>query len=401
MRKIRQGNDFTFVWAVSRNGVPEDFGRATDIRLALRSRYGTTVISNHRVQNGVITIDFTPEMLASTERTTCVAYNIQLTYKVPDTSLADGVRECTVDVDAFTIVPRTAQADEVTQIAVTSEAFNAIKGERGEKGERGAPLTYTDLTDEQKQELRGSNLLAEYVHSGNREVRIERIDYDTNTFYSPNHGLVEGDRLVTNFAGVVNIGQVCPLTASANKIHGYTAVGVTSDSFKVSVNGVVVKLQSRDTIDLSKWWFEYSSAPSPIKINIPQGTRDLTVRYLGYGCGIYYYHTINGLNMYERGILYSNNSISWYQSHSLPYTPTSLIDSTIRITIGAFHVEQEICNNFALKQDVGIYSVKTERVSYRPLSGKTDGIKSLLLASPSITGAFIANGTTIRIYKND
>ncbi len=52
MRKIRQGNDFTFVWAVNRNGVPEDFGRATDIRLALRSRYGTIVINNHRMQNG-------------------------------------------------------------------------------------------------------------------------------------------------------------------------------------------------------------------------------------------------------------------------------------------------------------------------------------------------------------
>ncbi len=60
MRKIRQGNDFTFVWAVKRNGVPEDFGRATDIRLALRSRYGTIVINNHRMQNEVITIDFTP-----------------------------------------------------------------------------------------------------------------------------------------------------------------------------------------------------------------------------------------------------------------------------------------------------------------------------------------------------
>lgn len=398
--KIRQGNDFTFTWTIQRDGQPERLADASSLRLTLRGQHGETPIEGYRINENVISIDFTPEMLPSGGR-----YNIELKYNIADSSFLDGMRECTVDVDAFVVVLSTADADvrdlSATADVVVEEKEKMINTDlipEASTTEKGlmTPAQYNKLNG-----LRESNLLAEYVHSGNREVRIERIDYETNTFYSPNHGLVEGDRLVTNFAGVVNIGQVCPLTASANKIHGYTAIGVTADTFKVAINNVVVKVQLKDTIDLSKWWFECSDAPTHIKINIPHATRDITVRYLGYGCGIYYYHAINGLSMYERGIVYSNNSVSWYQSHSLPYTPTTLIDSSIRITLGAFHVEQEVCNNFALKQDVGMYSVKAERITYRPMTGKTDGITSLLLASPTTTGAFIANGTTIRIYKND
>src|SRR5690606_8679962 len=42
------------------------------------------------------------------------------------------------------------------------------------------------------------NLLFEYVHSGNKEVYIDSIDYATNTFTSVAHGLVNGGRLGLN-----------------------------------------------------------------------------------------------------------------------------------------------------------------------------------------------------------
>ena len=53
---------------------------------------------------------------------------LELHYVLSDTSLSDGNRRCAVDVDAFTIVARTAMADNVTEMAQTSDIARALRG---------------------------------------------------------------------------------------------------------------------------------------------------------------------------------------------------------------------------------------------------------------------------------
>src|SRR5690606_26963221 len=56
------------------------------------------------------------------------------------------------------------------------------------------------------------NLIAEYVHSGNKEVYIDSIDYTTNTFTSVGHGLVAGNRLGLNLLKQTNDVSQSPFT---------------------------------------------------------------------------------------------------------------------------------------------------------------------------------------------
>ena len=55
-------------------------------------------------------------------------YVLELHYALSDISLSDEDRRCAVDVDAFTIVARTAMADNVTEMAQTSDIALALWG---------------------------------------------------------------------------------------------------------------------------------------------------------------------------------------------------------------------------------------------------------------------------------
>jgi len=115
--KIRAGNKFDYVWAIQRNGVAEDLTTATDIKLSYSigkmcepsTEIQFEIVDDNKIQS---------EHLHNITGT----YNLQLSYT------KDG-KPNTIDVDAFTIVPRSALADDSTEFAVTSDMAIGFKGE--------------------------------------------------------------------------------------------------------------------------------------------------------------------------------------------------------------------------------------------------------------------------------
>lgn len=125
MKKIRLGNDFLFIWAIVRNSQPEDLTIAESIELTLKSYDGSVEISNYDiVDTNKLAIQFTSSILDKT-----ADYNLRLSYSIPDNTMDDGLRNCVVDIDCFSIVPKTALADEANEFAETSDIGVAFKGD--------------------------------------------------------------------------------------------------------------------------------------------------------------------------------------------------------------------------------------------------------------------------------
>ena len=138
MKRIRINNDFTFAWAIERNGLPEDLSTAINMTLRARNSTGAIqTITAYEVVGNIVSVEITPEIANVLGR-----YNFILTYELPDASLDDMERLCEVDTDAFIIVPRTAEADDSTDLLVTSDMAIGFKGDSG-KGIQSITLTST------------------------------------------------------------------------------------------------------------------------------------------------------------------------------------------------------------------------------------------------------------------
>ena len=145
MKKIRRGNDFVFAWEIERNGLPEDLSSVLEKHLylsVLGKRVELIESVDYDITGNVIRIEVTPA-IANILGT----YKAEFHYILPDIGLIDEDRKCAVDVEAFVIVGSTAQADDPSEFTVTSDMAIAFKGDKGD------PLTYDDLTPEQKAEL--------------------------------------------------------------------------------------------------------------------------------------------------------------------------------------------------------------------------------------------------------
>ncbi len=196
MKKIRIGNDFVFNWAIERGGLPEDLLSVLEKHLHL-SVFGKRVELvegvDYDITGNVIRIEVTPA-IANIIGT----YKAEFHYILPDNGLIDEDRKCAVDVDAFQIVAKTAQADDSTEFSMTSDMAIAFKGDKGdsayqvwldagnigtisayldslkgekgdkgdkgdkgekgdtgEKGDKGDPFIYSDFTQEQLALLKG------------------------------------------------------------------------------------------------------------------------------------------------------------------------------------------------------------------------------------------------------
>ncbi len=126
--RIRDGNDFVLNWSIERNGIAENLSAATSIRLLLRKFRETKELDRDDYDiigdsKNIIHIEFTPDMLFGLG-----GYILELHYVLSDPTLSDEDRRCAVDVDAFTIVARTAMADNVTEMAQTSDIALALRG---------------------------------------------------------------------------------------------------------------------------------------------------------------------------------------------------------------------------------------------------------------------------------
>ena len=123
--RIREGNDFTLNWEIERGGIAEDIQSAISRRLLLKRHREVREITDYEIigDGNIIHTEFTPDVLFGLGD-----YVLELHYVLSDISLSDEDRRCAVDVDAFTIVARTAMADNVTEMAQTSDIALALRG---------------------------------------------------------------------------------------------------------------------------------------------------------------------------------------------------------------------------------------------------------------------------------
>lgn len=123
MKKIRIGNDFRFVWVIERNSQAEDLTLATNLVLTIKSMYGDSAIPFTLVDGNKVCVDVDSKNAGNVAK-----YNLRLTYTIPDDSLSDGFRDCSVDIDAFEIVAKTELAEKVDEFTSTSEIAIGFQG---------------------------------------------------------------------------------------------------------------------------------------------------------------------------------------------------------------------------------------------------------------------------------
>jgi hypothetical protein len=142
--RIRQGNDFIFLWAIERNGEPEDFSNAVNIRLHFKNFDCIGEVKSFQIVDGnIVRVEVSPEWASRLG-----AYRLILSYEFEDQSYSDGDQKCVVDVLAFNIVPKTSEADDITEMAKTTDIMIGLKGDKGD------PFTYDDFTPEQIEDLK-------------------------------------------------------------------------------------------------------------------------------------------------------------------------------------------------------------------------------------------------------
>lgn len=163
MKRIRINNDFSFAWAIERNGVAENFTGVLNMVLTIKSTYGAEkTITDYDIAGNIITVEVTPEIADKVGR-----YRFTLSYELPDITLTDSERLCTIDTDAFVIVPRTAEADDSENLLVTSDMAIGFKGD---------PFTYSDFTPEQIAELKGASAYQIWLSLGNTGTEQDFIN---------------------------------------------------------------------------------------------------------------------------------------------------------------------------------------------------------------------------------
>ena len=101
-------------------------------------------------------------------------------------------------------------------------------------------------------------VVVDYTHTGNKEVNIESIDFETGTITATGHGLAN-----TNVVYLINKGMGnFPFSAIPNGVNpftGYFVTNVTPNTFQLSLSygGVpTITLSDKATKDYSKWHFE-------------------------------------------------------------------------------------------------------------------------------------------------
>lgn len=165
--KIRIGNDFIFFWALERDGLPEDLSKILDGKLVC-SVFGRKKEIPFFKTGNKLKIEFTPEICDVTG-----IYNLEFSYTLDDATFSDEDRKCKVDIDAFQIVARTAQADDPSEFTLTSDMAIAIQGKSAYDiaKEGGYNGTYEDFQN--------SSILIGSISSKLSSKEFSPIDYNT------------------------------------------------------------------------------------------------------------------------------------------------------------------------------------------------------------------------------
>lgn len=207
MIKIKKGNSFIHNWAINWNGVAEDFSDATDIVLTYNvlGRTKEFPVEKYKIEGNIIKTECTPEICDWVGQ-----YRLELKYTKPSDEFSEGERRSAVDVRAFQIVETSDQADATQDISVTSDAV------------AGFALKYEDLTDEQKDELRGKGIASIQMTSEDGDVKTYTITYtDGLTFDFP---VRDGHSPVFSFNGTTLVLDGVPQV----DLKGETGNGIAS-----------------------------------------------------------------------------------------------------------------------------------------------------------------------------
>jgi hypothetical protein len=122
--RIRQGNDFIFLWAIERNGEPENFSNAVNIRLHFKNFDCIGEVKSFQIVDGnIVRVEVSPEWASNLG-----AYRLILSYEFENQSYSDGDQKCVVDILAFNIVPKTSEADDITEMAKTTDIMIGLQG---------------------------------------------------------------------------------------------------------------------------------------------------------------------------------------------------------------------------------------------------------------------------------
>lgn len=135
--KIRVGNDFIYAWIIERDGEIEDLTAVSDLELTATVFNKNIIFPFSKVDLNKLVIQCTHDLCDEMG-----VYNLELSY-IPQNG-----RKCTIDIDAFEIVAKTAEASDSTYFTSTSDMAFAIKGDKGN------PFTYADFTEAQLEALK-------------------------------------------------------------------------------------------------------------------------------------------------------------------------------------------------------------------------------------------------------
>lgn len=146
MKRIRIDNDFLLTWRIKRAGINEDLTNAIKMSLV------ASVKSDGLIHCVSVPFDIVDDSIVRAEITPAIAqwegiYNFVLKYEFEYPSYVDNNEKVAVDKNAFIIVSRTAQADEITLIDVESDVLIGLKGEKGDA------FTFDDFTPTQIEQL--------------------------------------------------------------------------------------------------------------------------------------------------------------------------------------------------------------------------------------------------------
>lgn len=130
--KIRIGNDFEYAWVLKDGEEQVDINRYVNLSVTAKVFREEKNVDFAVVGNDTLLLKFNREICDIVGE-----YNLELNFFNPDPNVPVELRERTIDIDAFTIVSRTAQADNVKFITSTSDIAMAFKGEKGDKGDTG------------------------------------------------------------------------------------------------------------------------------------------------------------------------------------------------------------------------------------------------------------------------
>lgn len=141
MKRIKIGNDFEAAWTIERGGEPENLLDVLDMKVFVSVFDSKQEVPFTMAGINIIRIELKPEICDRVGE-----YHFDLEYKLSDLGLTDKERECAVDRDAFIIVAKTDQADDITKIDLKSDMIIAFKGDKGDKGEKGDTGPLADVS---------------------------------------------------------------------------------------------------------------------------------------------------------------------------------------------------------------------------------------------------------------